>query len=532
MQDTIIKYYVTERIGLKSNPDVLSETTNIISKGENIELIANEGDWSQIQYNNSIGYLPRTKLILERTITDPNEKVEETQNSNNTFLVSALIGFILLSIYLGYRVFKFVKALKKYSPLMDIEKEVAIQAKKKLNIENDIKSQKEKFEKDYAEAKEIYNRLKTELSLYQENVENLEYGIYEASFSFDTSEKFKEAIKEVRNKQKALVRNKNACICHTNWEVGGSKREGSKMVNRQLKITLKAFNAQCDALVSGVNWNNANRYIERLKKEAEQLNTMNEVLNITISSTYINLKIDELRLTQEYREKKYLEREIAREERAQTREEERAKREYEAEIKKAEKERKLFEKAIEEAKKQLGLVSSEELKMLEEKITDLQSKLSEAEERAERAISMAQITKRGHIYIISNIGSFGEGIYKIGMTRRLDPIDRVNELGDASVPFKFDVHAIIKSDNAPELEKQLHSHFDNLRVNKINTRREYFRVTLEEIEDFLKENVEVEYDMVILPEAKEYRETKYLENTKLESETEQEESYPNKLFEE
>ena len=170
--------------------------------------------------------------------------------------------------------------------------------------------------------------------------------------------------------------------------------------------------------------------------------------------------------------------------------------------------------------------------MLEEKITDMQSKLSEAEERAERAISMAQITKRGHIYIISNIGSFGRGIYKIGMTRRLEPIDRVNELGDASVPFKFDVHAIIKSDNAPELEKQLHSRFDNLRVNKINTRREYFRVTLEEIEDFLKENVEVEYDMVILPEAKEYHETKYLENTKLESVTEQEESYRNKLFEE
>jgi len=530
MQDTIIKYYVTERIGLKSNPDVLSETTTIISKGENIELMANEGDWSQIQYNNNIGYLPKTKLILERTITNPNAEVEETQNSNNIFLISALIGFILLAIYLGYRILKSVKALKKYAPLMDIEKEVSIQAKKKLTIENDIKSQKEKFEKDYAEAKEIYNRLKTELSLYEENLENLEYGIYEPSFSFDTSEKFKDAIKKVRDDQKVLVRNKSACFCHTNWEVGGSKREGNKMVNRQLKITLKAFNAQCDALISSVNWNNANRYIERLKKEAEQLNKMNEVLNITISSAYINLKIDELRLTQEYREKKYLEREIAREERAQLREEERAKREYEEEIKKAEKERKLFEKAIEEAKKQLGLVSVEDLKILEEKISDLESKLNEAKERAERAISMAQVTKRGHIYVISNIGSFGEGIYKIGMTRRLDPIDRVNELGDASVPFKFDVHAIIKSDNAPDLEKQLHNHFDHLRVNKINTRREYFRVTLNEIEDFLKENIEEEYDLVILPEAKEYRETKHIESLKINSEKQEKDTYPDQLF--
>ena len=531
MQDTIIKYYVTERIGLKSSPDVLSETTNIISQGENIELIANEGDWSQIQYNNSIGYLPRTKLILERTITDPNEKVEETQNSNNTFLISALIGFVFLTLYLGYKVIKSVKALKKYSSLIDIEKEVSLQEKKKYNIEKDIKTKKQKFENEYTKAKEVFDALKKDLSLYQENIENLEYGIYEASFSFDSSEKFKESIREVRNEQKILIRNKKACDFRT-LEFNGSVSKGAQMTNKQIKITLKAFNAQCDALIASVNWNNANRYIERIKKEVEQLNRMNEWLNIRISADYINLKITELQLTQEYRERKHLEREIAREERAQIREEERAKREYEAEIKKAEKEKKLFEKAIEEAKKQLGLVSSEELEILQGKISDLQSKLSEAEERAERATSMAQITKRGHIYIISNIGSFGEGVYKIGMTRRLDPIDRVNELGDASVPFKFDVHAIIKSDDAPALEKQLHNHFDHLRVNKINTRREYFKVTLNEIENYLKENIEEEYDMVILPEAKEYRETKHLESIKLETEAEQEESYPNKLFEE
>lgn len=445
------------------------------------------------------------------------------------FLISALIGFVFLTLYLGYRVFKSVKALKKYSSLIDIEKEVSLQEKKKNKIEKDITTQKQKFESDYTKAKEVFDALKKDLSLYQENIENLEYGIYEASFSFDSSEKFKESIREVRNEQKMLIRNKKACDFRT-VEFNGSVSKGSQMTNKQIKITLKAFNAQCDALIASVNWNNANRYIERIKKEVEQLNRMNEWLNIRISAEYINLKISELQLTQEYRERKHLEREIAREERAQLREEERAKREYEEEIKKAEKERKLFEKAIEEAKKQLGLVSVEDLKILEEKISDLESKLNEAKERAERAISMAQVTKRGHIYVISNIGSFGEGIYKIGMTRRLDPIDRVNELGDASVPFKFDVHAIIKSDNAPDLEKQLHNHFDHLRVNKINTRREYFRVTLNEIEDFLKENIEEEYDLVILPEAKEYRETKHIESIKINSEKQEKDVYPDQLF--
>jgi hypothetical protein len=442
-----------------------------------------------------------------------------------TTIVLAISTVMLVS-----EILKSKRALKKYESIINIEKEVNRLHSVSTQLAKDIESRKVKFEKQYNEAKVIYERLSKELALYRENIENLEYGIYEATFSFDTSEKFKDAINKVRDEQKSLVRNKIACYCNTNWEVSGSKRQGASMINRQIKITLKAFNAQCDALISGVSWNNANRYIERIKKEVEQLNQMNTVLGIVLSSDYIGLKIIELKLTQEYKEKKYLEREAAREERAQTREEEKAKREYEAEIKKAEKEKKLFEKAIEEAKRQLGLVSEVELKSLNEKINDLESKLREAEDRAERAISMAQLTKRGHIYIISNIGSFGEGIYKIGMTRRLDPIDRVDELGDASVPFKFDIHAIIKSDNAPELEKQLHNHFSESRVNKINLRREYFKVSLDEIEDYLKENFQGEYDLILLPEAKEYRETIYLENKKSNIYLNQSDKFPDQLF--
>ena len=132
--------------------------------------------------------------------------------------------------------------------------------------------------------------------------------------------------------------------------------------------------------------------------------------------------------------------------------------------------------------------------------------MKEAHERKERAISMAQQTKRGHVYIISNIGSFGEQVYKIGMTRRLEPVDRIKELGDASVPFQFDIHAMIYSEDAPTLENALHKAFANKKVNMLNYRKEFFKVTLDEIEQKAKE-IGLETEFTRLPEAMEYRET-------------------------
>lgn len=122
---------------------------------------------------------------------------------------------------------------------------------------------------------------------------------------------------------------------------------------------------------------------------------------------------------------------------------------------------------------------------------------------------MAQQTKAGHVYVISNIGSFGDNVFKIGMTRRLEPMDRVKELGDASVPFEFDVHAMIYSDNAPELENIIHKEFDSRRVNLVNSRKEFFQVELEEIEEIAKKrNLDVEFTKIA--EAREFRESKIL----------------------
>ncbi|MCH8046007.1 MAG: GIY-YIG nuclease family protein [Planctomycetes bacterium] len=136
----------------------------------------------------------------------------------------------------------------------------------------------------------------------------------------------------------------------------------------------------------------------------------------------------------------------------------------------------------------------------------LESELKDALERKARAIARAQLTRSGHVYVLSNIGSFGEGVFKIGMTRRLDPQDRVKELGDASVPFQFDVHAMIYCEDAPKLENILHRHFDTRRVNLVNLRREYFHVTLEEIRQAVEKHFGV-ITFVTVPKAEEFRRT-------------------------
>ncbi|MBL0884154.1 MAG: GIY-YIG nuclease family protein, partial [Chitinophagaceae bacterium] len=188
------------------------------------------------------------------------------------------------------------------------------------------------------------------------------------------------------------------------------------------------------------------------------------------------------------------------------REEEKAKREFEQAQKEAEKEEALYQKALDKARREFESSTGAKHDELQSQIEKLEQELKEAQEKKERALSMAQQTKRGHVYIISNIGSFGENIYKIGMTRRLEPNDRVRELGDASVPFQFDIHAMIYSDEAPTLENELHKAFNNRKVNMLNYRKEFFKVTLDEIEQKVKEiGLDAEFSRV--PEAMEYRET-------------------------
>jgi hypothetical protein len=228
--------------------------------------------------------------------------------------------------------------------------------------------------------------------------------------------------------------------------------------------------------------------------------------HLHIANTYLDLRIEELQLVHEQHEKIQEEKEEQRRIREQMREEEIALREIERARLEAEREERRYEDALAKARSEVaGAEGARQAKLLE-RIAEMEARLAVAHEQKERAIARAQLTRSGHVYVISNVGSFGEHVYKIGMTRRLDPRERIKELGDASVPFAFDVHALIYTEDAPGLEAKLHRAFANRRINLVNERKEFFSVDISEIVQIVREN---HGDVLItrLAEAEEYRKT-------------------------
>ena len=372
--------------------------------------------------------------------------------------------------------------------------------------DKDFSKKFEDLNNNYQGAKNIYDKLKQEITGLEEDLNIISYGIYKPHFDYDTSEKFKQEIENVRKLQKDLIKNGTAVDCPVNWTVGGSTQDGKKLTNQYSKLMLRAFNGECDTSILKVRWDNILKMEQRVDKSYESINQLGVIYNISIKSEYYELKLKELRLNYEYQQKKHIEREEQRRIQEQIREEEKAQRDFDNAILEAEKEEERYQRALEKAKYEIDSAKGKQLDELNNKIELLEQRLSESRENKERAISRAQLTKSGFVYIISNIGAFGENMYKIGMTRRLDPMDRIKELSSASVPFSFDVHAMIYSDNAPELERILHTFLTAKRVNLVNFRKEFFSVSINEIEKAVKEhNLEVE--VIRISEAREYKET-------------------------
>lgn len=405
------------------------------------------------------------------------------------------------------------KLRTKYKDIIDIDSAVQTRQKQLAELESQYESLEQDFNTKkidlngkYQQMKAVFDDLQSQLAILEEDLEFITYGLYKPHYDFDTSEAYKEELDLIRQGQKALVKDKTAAVCAGEWSVEGSRTKGKQMTNQYLRLMLRAFNNECDAAVLKVRWNNVEKMEARIEKAFEIINKLGIVYRIEITQDYLRLKLKELHLTHEYEQKRQEEREEQRRIRDEMREEEKALRELEKAQKDAEEEERRFTTALEKARAELSAVTGEELETLNKQIADLEQQLAQAHEQKERAVSRAQLTKSGHVYVISNTGSFGNEVFKIGMTRRLEPLDRVKELGDASVPFSFDVHAMIYSDNAPELENKLHKEFDERRVNRVNSRKEFFRVPLAEIEKIVKEN-HGEISFTKLAEAQEYRET-------------------------
>ena len=239
-------------------------------------------------------------------------------------------------------------------------------------------------------------------------------------------------------------------------------------------------------------------------------------MSIAITQQYINLKHIELFLMHEYQQKKQDEKEAAKEARAKQREEAKVAKELEEQRRKLEKEQTHYTNALQKIRIQLKNAKTDEEKnaLLDKKI-ELESQLETIDKEMKDVDYRAANQKAGYVYVISNIGAFGENVYKIGMTRRLDPMDRIDELGDASVPFDFDVHAMIFTDNAPGLEAALHNAFADRKVNFVNQRREFFYVTLDEIKNVIRNNYDKTVEFVDNPPAEQFRESQLMRQKKI-----------------
>jgi hypothetical protein len=305
-------------------------------------------------------------------------------------------------------------------------------------------------------------------------------------------------LKKARERSKYMIRNGTAATCEY---VETNRRTTA------ISFVIDAFNGKVDSILSRVRHDNAGTLEQEVRDAFTLVNFNGKAFRkARITEGYLGARIAELKWAATAQQLKMDEREEQRRIKEQIREEEKARKEYERAIRDAAKEEELLRKAMEKAQQQIEQAGAEQKAEYEQQLQELTEKLRQAEERNQRAISMAQQTKRGHVYIISNIGSFGENVYKIGLTRRLEPLDRVRELGDSSVPFEFDVHALIFSEDAPGLEGQLQNHFLMMQMNKVNYRKEFFRVDLKQIREEA-ERLGLAARWTMTAEAREYHET-------------------------
>lgn len=357
----------------------------------------------------------------------------------------------------------------------------------------------------------IYETLCREIAVYDEKLSFIELGVYEPHFDFGDSKHFKAEIVACRARQKDSIAAKTSCTYPDNFTLDGSLSKGRSMMNRQLRLTMRAFNNECEAAIANTRWNNVNAMERRILNSAKQINAANQSLGVEITDAYVALKLHELYLTHEYCEQQKVEKDARAEQARQEREEKALLRAAEQAEREEARRRQELEQAQAEAKD--GELTDE----LRQRIAALEAALEAAHVEAKRFRSLAERTKSGYVYVISNVGAFGGDIVKIGMTRRLDPDDRVKELSDASVPFSFDTHAMIYSDEAPALESALHKEFGDRRVNMANLRKEFFRVSLDQVEEAVR-RLAPKASFIKDREAQEWHETRARRNEVLEAE--------------
>lgn len=387
---------------------------------------------------------------------------------------------------------------------LEVQKSIEFE-KEKLAV---VRQETQRAEREVAALAQRSSDLQGQILVWEETLLLESFALYEPKFKLITSQEYKARLDSVRDRQKMMIKGGDAATGNMDWTVNDSKAQGRKLVNDMIKLVIRSFNNEADACVDNVKFDNVELGEKRILKSFETCNRLGKIMSVEISRTYLSLKLDELHLAQEFQIKKQEEKEEAKRAREELREQQKLEQEIRAAREKIAKERKHFTTAMRDLQARLDKVESEEERAaLLEKLAEIEAGRAELESEETLIDYREQNAKAGYVYVISNLGAFGEGIYKIGMTRRLEPMDRVDELGDASVPFWFDVHAMVFSNNAPALEAKLHERFAEGRLNKVNGRKEFFRADIAEIESVIRENYDAVVEVTHEAAAEQYRES-------------------------
>lgn len=327
------------------------------------------------------------------------------------------------------------------------------------------------------------DKMEVELKELQDVVCIKDSGVYEdlqqAPLKFSNSESYVLAIKKNTNLQEQMVERGEACFCKTNWTINNSVKKGNKMSKDSIALSLRCFNSECGVIINNIKATQSIDSIhKKIIKSFQTINRLNSVSAVVLSEKYLDLKIEMatlvyerlVRIAEEKAEAKY-QREILREE-------EKLAREVKKEKEKLMKERVKYEQELQRLLEQEKY--EERVEELQNKIQELNNKEINLEERLKN--------KAGYVYVISN--PLLPNHFKLGVTRRLDPMERIRELSSASLAFKLDVHAIIFSEDAFALETKLHQQFDSKRINKFNKKKEWFDLTIEEIKLYIHQEVD------------------------------------------
>lgn len=357
--------------------------------------------------------------------------------------------------------------------------------------------QKKGFEQGLAQLRAELAATQATLVPFTDELLFQDAGVFRYHHPLENSEAYKRELDRVQDAMKQMIKDKTAVTGSGGFRFNGSEREGAKMVADWCKLMLRSYNAEAENSLRVMKAGSVDAAKKRLVRAAEAIEKLGKMVSIQIDDRYEKLRMRELELMADYLQKKQEEKENERAERERLREEAKAQAEFRRELEKLEKERKHLEN-VRQALLAKGDVAAAE---------ELQSELDKVVSGIEGVHQREANIRAGYVYVISNLGAFGPKMVKIGMTRRLQPEDRVLELGDASVPFRYDTHILHYSADAVSLETKLHQALSDRRVNRVNMRREFFYATPEDVRELLKKHSGQMLEYVLEPEAAEYRQS-------------------------